>query len=357
MSKIPYPFIPIPRLFFRNGVLDPKKKNFHKRLHFLTLTIGKCYAISHIQDGITYDAFEFSASVGEIAREMDITDDESEALFIWFSKEKFLIKSSHQIKNRPNRYKWDVSLFSDKVIDLTQQQYLEKEKEKNRNQTQSENEEKIGTEHKKSEPKSEPNRNRLRDEYDKKSEPKSEPIPPFLKNDKEAIESSLYKSDNVAKSHAREELPLSFKRQITAFFNPRTYRLRNGEPLSYRMQKALDKYSPREEERLLPNVQFYEEWVDSGKPIKKTHEAFLQHCINEDLARKNEYSLKNDLYAKFLKAENEAHGIEILQKVIHLRKSDHEEPQSISKELPPRTFENILDNYINNYYPRIAHAK
>ena len=71
----------------------------------------------------------------------------------------------------------------------------------------------------------------------------------------------------------------------------------------------------------MANVSYYEEWVDSGKEIKRSHEAFLQSCINNDFAMKNENALKNDLTAKFIKFEYNLNEMEILKTSIKIKKS------------------------------------
>lgn len=358
MSKIGYRYrTPIPMIFWKNGMLDPSKKIYLKRLAYLSWAFWKCH----------YDCVEFSANRAVGALESGLTEDEWRTQEEYFISEGFLKKQSNEIQKRENRYQWDIEkIFDEKIISI--------EKIPNQKPTQTIENQSIRSESKENSPiqtKKSPTESPtespikspsiLREEIKKNPQPNPQPNPqqnpPVYINDNKAINIPLSKSDNVAKPRACEKLPLSSKRKITAFFDPRTYKLRNGEPLSLRMQRALYKYPLSKEERLLPNVQFYEQWVDSGKPIKRSHEAFLQHCISEDLAMKNENAGRNHLWAKFIKERHEAHGIEILEKVIKLRKSGHEEPESVPKELPIRTFEDILDNYINNYYPEIACAK
>jgi hypothetical protein len=122
------------------------------------------------------------------------------------------------------------------------------------------------------------------------------------------------------------------------------------------MQNSICKYSENERKRALANVQYYEEYVDSGQTIKTEHERFLQYCIRDDLAMKKENCGRNDLLARVMKEEYRMNEMEILAKSIRIKKSDHEEPISISKELPHQTFTNILDNYINTYYPGLKYA-
>jgi hypothetical protein len=388
MSKIPFSFTGMPKFFSKHGILDLKSPRSRNRLVFLYWAFSKCYTVFSLQEGIEYDAYSFSCTVDQCANECGFTFDEAKAQFKFFIDHGFLIKVPNSIKNRVTMFKWDISkLIEEKVVSL--QDSLEQSKEKTPNQKNEEdsvhNLQKPPTDYRdessqkpptdlsnekdtekvknpqpnQKTPNQTPNQthNNLRVEKPENPNQNPQPNTPFYRSDR-AIEPSLYNSDNVAKPRAREDSSLSSKGKITALFNPMTYRLRNGEHLSYRMQKALNKYSPRESERLLPNVQYYEQWVDDGKPIKRSHEAFLQYCISEDMASKKENARKNDLYAKYIKSEYEAHGIEILQTVVTLKKSSREEPYPISKELPPSTFENILDAYIENYYPnRFAYAK
>jgi hypothetical protein len=354
MSKIPFSFTALPKIFRKNGVLDPKKKNFSVRLRFIYWAFSKCYTVSSIQDGITYDAFEFSCSVAKAAEESGLIEDEVEAQFEYFIKHEFLIKVNGSIKNRLNKYRWNSSkLVDEKIVHLETIQ--DKSKEENRDKLRVEDV-------KKPEPTQEnrnQNRNQTgtdyREEDTKKTGTKPEQTPPFYRNDR-AIESPSLNSDNVAKSHACENLSPSSKRQITAFFNPRSYKLRDGQPLSIRMQNSICKYSENERKRALANVQYYEEYVDSGQTIKTEHERFLQYCIRDDLAMKKENCGRNDLLARVMKEEYRMNEMEILAKSIRIKKSDHEEPISISKELPHQTFTNILDNYINTYYPGLKYA-
>ena len=388
MSKIPVPFDFIPKFFRKQGILNPlKKESYKNRLAYIYWALSKCYTIPTIQDGVNYDAFEFSCTYEQAERESGLTTDQIRYQEEYFTEKGFLIKVSNQIKNRSNFFKWNMTKLSEgKILFIQEEKIASTDNTPNQNQAENivhnstlpqtnlreKTSEKSQTKivgknnFKSSEtpkpiekfPNQTPNQNldEIREKTAKNPKPIPKPNPTFYKSDR-AIESSLDNSDNVAKPRVRENLSLSSKGQITAFFNPRSYRLRNGEPLSLRTQNAFCKYSPNEQERLLANVQYYEEYVDSGGHIKRTHEAFLQHCINEDRAMKKDNSDKNDLYARFMKSEYEAYGIEILQTVVKLKKSEREEPHQISKELPPTTFSNIIENYINTYYPKaLAYA-
>jgi hypothetical protein len=111
MSNIPYPFIPIPRIFFKNGFLDSNKENFDRRLHFVTLTFSKCYAVPRINNGVSYDSFEFSCTYEDIAEQIDATPREVKYLFNLCVDLGFMIKTPNRIKNRENFFKWDASKF------------------------------------------------------------------------------------------------------------------------------------------------------------------------------------------------------------------------------------------------------
>lgn len=353
MSRISYAYqTPTPRFFFNSGYIDPSKESYINRRKFLDWIMNNFYSVPWNRNGICYESFEYSFSIEKAAQEAGMTIKAFEYQLQHFLENKWMSKRTNNIQKRPNTYKFEAEKFSEKIVPLNESNDFQK-KIMGGTDLRVETSEKGGTDSKKGEPKGETKGEPIYEtKQDKKGEPKGDQKGPFLKNDKESIILSLSKSDNVAKPHAREDLSLSFSNKITAFVNPRSYKLRNGKHLSLHMQNSLRKYSPREELRLLANVQFYEQWVDSGKPIKTNHEAFLQSCINKDYALKREYALKNELYSKFLKAENQAHGIEILKTTVRLKKPDcNEEPQSISIELPPSTFEKILDNYINLYYP------
>lgn len=119
MSNIPYPFIPIPRILFKNGFLDRKKKNFEKRLRFVTIAFSKCYAVPRVIDGISYEAFEFSCTYDEIAEELGATYKEVRCLFDLCIDSQFMIKKPNRTANRENFYQWDVNAFvCEKVVIL-----------------------------------------------------------------------------------------------------------------------------------------------------------------------------------------------------------------------------------------------
>lgn len=359
MSKIPYRFrTPIPFSFEKkNGILDPSKKIYHKRLAFVKWAFGQCYTIPFTRDGISYAPFEFSMSHERGAKECGLTPDEFSTQVEFFEKLHFLEKIPNSLKNRVNSYRWKVEKFSEeKIIEIEKipnqntSQTTDNEEEKDKSS------EKIPNQNEKS-PTDSPTKSPtvLLEEIQKNTQPITEQNPPFYKNDKEAIELSLSNSDNEYKPRAREDISLSSKGQSIAFsnkrvFNPRTYRLRNGDLLTQWMQNSLGKYVGNARERLLANVLHYEEWVDSGGIIKESHEAYLQNCIKFDYAKEKEYSMQNDLYAQFLKTEYNLKEMEIMKTVVKIKKPQNGETMSIPKKLPPHSFSDALDNYIKNNY-------
>lgn len=128
-------------------------------------------------------------------------------------------------------------------------------------------------------------------------------------------------------------------------FCPKTYRLQNGQNLSLRMQRALAKYKPSQQEKIIRNVMFYENHCRSGKHIKD-HERFLQYCITRDLAGIENNIAQNDLYARFVQQEHKSLTIEILQTVIHFVEKIGKSMESISKSLPHETFAGIIDAFV-----------
>ncbi len=135
MSKVEYPFIPIPRIFFKNGFLDPKKKNFDKRLRFITITFSKCYAVPRIIDNISYDAFEFSCSYEELADQLGASYKEVRCLIDLCIDMKFMIKTPNRIANRENYFKWDITQFvCEKVVILKDDVRDSEEKRADQNQ-------------------------------------------------------------------------------------------------------------------------------------------------------------------------------------------------------------------------------
>lgn len=369
MSKIPYDFrTPVPSFFFKTGYLDPHKESYENRVKFLNWAFGKCYSVSLTRGGKSYEPFEFSFGRYTAAEECGLTEKAFRVQLEYHIENGYLKKTSNEISNRCNSYKWDVQKFCEKIIKIENAKpEVQPSNELNQGPTDSipkkeegptdlreEVDKKGPTDFEKGQPKGQSRGQPIYETNpEEKGQPKGQPKGHFYKNDKEAIELSLSNSDNEYKPRTREDLSLSSKRQSIAFsnqrvFNPKTYRLRNGELLTPRMQGALGKYVGNARERLLANISHYEEWVDSGGIIKESHEAYLQTCIKYDYAKKKDYSMQNDLYVRFLKEENNLKQIEILKTVVKIRITENGAPESISKELHPKTFADTLENFIRN---------
>ena len=360
MSNIPYAYqTPTPRSFFQSKFLDPQKENYTNRRKFIDWILNNCYSKPWPRNGVHYDAYELSFSIETAAEAAGMTIKAFKNQLDLYLENGWMTKKSNDVKNRQNFYRFEAHKFGEKIVSIEKEDGQTQEiKEKSMGPTdlRVETQQKGPTESEKGQPKDQQKGQPIYEtKQAEKGQPKGQQKDHFYKSDR-AIESSLLNSDNVAKPRVRENLSLSSKGQLTAFFNPRSYRLRNGEPLSLRTQNAFCKYSEDERKRLLANVQYYEEYVDSGGLIKTKHEQFLQVCINKDLAMKRENSEKNDLLARVMKEEFKMNEMSILKTTILIKKSDCEEPLSISKELPNQTFTSILDNYINTYYPGFAHA-
>lgn len=141
-------------------------------------------------------------------------------------------------------------------------------------------------------------------------------------------------------------LPPSDMRQSTAFFDPFTYRLRNGEKLDIRTARSFAKYKGKELEKLVANVAWYEKQIDDGKQPKTTHEKFLQWAIKTNMAKSETDAWQNSLNARFMQAEHNLKGMKVMKTVVQLDKKDGNRPDSVSLNLPTHTFDNILQNYL-----------
>lgn len=134
MDKIPYHFIPIPRILFKNGFLDTKKKNFDKRLRFIMIAFSKCYAVPRVINNISYDAYEFSCTYEELADELGATYKEVRCLFDLCIDMKFMIKTPNRIANRENYFQWDITQFvCEKVVILSEDMKSSEEKRADQN--------------------------------------------------------------------------------------------------------------------------------------------------------------------------------------------------------------------------------
>jgi ribulose bisphosphate carboxylase small subunit len=248
MSKVSFPFDLIPKIFRKKGILDPRKKNYLKRLAFIYWAFSKCYTVSTVQEGVSFQPFEFCVGIQQAIKESGLNLEELEAQFRFFVDQGFLIKSKNEVKNRPNHYRWNTHKFlDDKLIELSNENELEKNPDqnssegkekirtesekirteivadsipskpeiKNPDQLREENDENIRTNIKKSGPKSGPNPDQLREENSKKSGPNPDQHPPSIETNR-TIEAICLKETKkeiqpVAETKNAEDLFLSHK--------------------------------------------------------------------------------------------------------------------------------------------------
>lgn len=185
------------------------------------------------------------------------------------------------------------------------------------------------------------------------------PTSPNLGPTKETVKKPVsLKNDNIPKAPPpkppikptpkESHLPSSYSKTPIVSFDPATYRLANGKPLSLRMQRALAKYDHSARGRLMANIAYYEQYAKKAKKPIIDHEKCLQDCINKDYAAKETNQWQNELYANIIKAEYPNFRIKILKTVVQLLTKSSQQPISISKDLPPETFANVLENAIRN---------
>lgn len=157
--------------------------------------------------------------------------------------------------------------------------------------------------------------------------------------------------DNFSSYQHSPQSPLSFSdlNQDIVFdvdsFDLKTYRLKNGNLLSRWMQNTLKKYGDKKWDRMIENVKFYEKKCRQGYSINN-HEKYLQTCISLDLALKEEYNSQNQLYAKWIKLEYKL-SIHIMKTIVKLNKKG-EKSMSVSLELNPTSFAEVLNNFKDN---------
>lgn len=134
-------------------------------------------------------------------------------------------------------------------------------------------------------------------------------------------------------------------------FDPFTYVLRNGQTLkkitagSYR-KKMKDPYL---REKILSNIRWYENQIDSGVIPKKSHEAFLQFAITNDMASKGNSSSNNEIFAKIMQQEHNLDRMKIMKTVVQLYRRDGVLWESVNKNLPEETFGKIIEEYAKKY--------
>lgn len=129
-------------------------------------------------------------------------------------------------------------------------------------------------------------------------------------------------------------------------FSPKNYIMRNRLKFSFATAKLFEKYydTPGSREKLLRNIQYYEEYCDKGGN-PSNHEAYIQACFKNDYAGKADLSLQNHLYAEFLKMNHNIHNMKILKTVVQFHKDGEIQPISISKELPHASFCATIENF------------
>jgi hypothetical protein len=339
MSKIPYRFYtPIPVFFYQSGILDPSKKNYKNRLCFIHWAIGRCYVVSSIQNGVNYDAYEFSCSMAKAAEESGLTADEMEAQFTYFVNHGLLIKEINTSKNRINRYKWDVSKFIDeKVIALhavEQQNPVE-----NRNQP-------TGEELKKSEPNPE-NRNQTGTDLRVENEEKSEQNPHFSRTKEQT--SICLKETSKEKSQSEvsdENLFLSLKEKNLFYSSGKNESREELEGLqAYIEYREIKDITPKTLTRWLKTY--------SCEDIKETlmlmldpqnkkisnPGGWMQKALDNGWARQERIKRQNREFAIEFKAKNKVNFLKINQRYcIDLRQKDKE----FYFHVDPRIFETQL---------------
>lgn len=166
------------------------------------------------------------------------------------------------------------------------------------------------------------------------------PTPGKLPVTKEHVKEDIQiKNDNVSDDRFLDISP------SIVFFDPATFILPNGQNLSLQMQRSIAKYSAEEMRNLRSNVVYFQELVAKGKKMQNP-EAYLQQCIKKNYARHEVNVEPNRLYAQVMKEEHKLHKMEILKTVVRFKRSDGEVADSISFELPQKSFSDALDHYI-----------
>ncbi len=135
--------------------------------------------------------------------------------------------------------------------------------------------------------------------------------------------------------------PISFK-EITGSFDPSTYILQDGKKLSLRTQRAFKKYTNLSQGRLLSNVLYYENQAKGGYKIKN-HERFLQHCINEDLSKRETNVFNNIMYCKIIMEEFKYITIKKTMVKVHVSQDEY---LGVDLRLDPEVFSQKLLNSI-----------
>lgn len=161
-----------------------------------------------------------------------------------------------------------------------------------------------------------------------------------INNDKEERDN---RNDNNV-----NEYRSSHKLDSIVSFDPQTYRLPDGQPLSLKMRRSLAKYSESDRQKLHANISYFEEQVKKGNKPKTTYEQWLQACIKNNYAQGENNAWQNKLYATWVKEEYKMSNLIILKTVVQMKKNSNEPAESLSFSLPPETFNLILDKFIEN---------
>jgi hypothetical protein len=127
------------------------------------------------------------------------------------------------------------------------------------------------------------------------------------------------KKDDIYKTSINDKNPVDLsliKRQnVIVFFDPKQYIFRDGSRFTPWMVNAIKKYSAEDRDKLISNILWYENQLDSGacRSIKTSHEQYLQWAINNNMASKADKEFQNELYARIVQGENN------LEKVIDIK--------------------------------------
>lgn len=140
----------------------------------------------------------------------------------------------------------------------------------------------------------------------------------------------------------------SLSKKIQYFiFHLSDYRFPDGSALKGSTRIAFEKYTDQNQEKLIANWILCEtRWDDGYTPDDGNYEKMLQGYFKNDYAKLEEYKNQNDMYARWMKKTHDLHDMKIMKTVIKIGDT------SISKELPPKT----IEDYIANYLERITYA-
>ncbi len=168
---------PVPKIFFRNGALDPTQKNYRKRLAFLTWAYGMCF----------YGALKFSCSRRKAAIQSGLTFKEWRTQEKYFIRMGFLMKAPNQPRGKASSYEWNRDLL------------LYKKGPKESKSQVGDNHKIIDMDNHKKGPSDDEN-------YEKRAQEKAQKIPVILREENEGIRGKMHEK--------RAQEPPPFKEQI-----------------------------------------------------------------------------------------------------------------------------------------------